>query len=248
MHAASGRRLGFGALAAEAARHQARPGAGDQDARPVHADRQADWRASTRRSRSTGTAQFGIDTRLPGMLYAAVDRPARSSAAQLKRVRRDRRQGPARRHRRRPGARRRRGRRRPLSGAPRRPWPRCRSTGTMAPAPRTDSDAVPPGLPCRARRRRPSTAREVGDVERALAGAAQRRRGGLRGAASRACADGAAELHGPCGRPDRVDVWIGTQNPDAALQLAAKAGGVQAGTGLRPQLLPRRRLRPARGQ
>ena len=28
-------------------------------------------------------------------------------------------------------------------------------------------------------------------------------------------------------QPDRVDVWLGTQNPDAALHLAAKAGGVK---------------------
>ena len=30
-------------------------------------------------------------------------------------------------------------------------------------------------------------------------------------------------------RPDRIDAWIGTQSPDAALQLAAEAGGVDPG-------------------
>ena len=42
MHKASGRTPRYGALAADAAHDHARQGAGDQDARPVHADRQAD--------------------------------------------------------------------------------------------------------------------------------------------------------------------------------------------------------------
>ena len=49
-------------------------------------------------------------------------------------------------------------------------------------------------------------------------------------------------------RADRIDVWMGTQAPESALALAAKAGGVDPKARLRPQLLPRRRLRPARGQ
>ena len=47
---------------------------------------------------------------------------------------------------------------------------------------------------------------------------------------------------------DRVDVWMGTQNPEAALQLAARTAGVPPGQVFVPQLLPGRRLRPARGQ
>ena len=46
-------------------------------------------------------------------------------------------------------------------------------------------------------------------------------------------------------RPDRLDVWIGTQNALSTLTTAAKAAGPAAGQGLCPQLLLRRRLRPA---
>ena len=53
-------------------------------------------------------------------------------------------------------------------------------------------------------------AREEGDVEKAMAGAAQRSRGGLPGAVPRARHDGADELH-RARRKDGCDVWVGTQ-------------------------------------
>ena len=49
-------------------------------------------------------------------------------------------------------------------------------------------------------------------------------------------------------RPDRIDVWMGTQSPETAIALAAKAGGVDPQGRLHPQRLSRRRLRPARDQ
>ena len=49
-------------------------------------------------------------------------------------------------------------------------------------------------------------------------------------------------------QPDRLDVWVGTQAADEALEAAAKASGLQAGAGLCPQRLRRRRLRPPRRQ
>ncbi len=49
-------------------------------------------------------------------------------------------------------------------------------------------------------------------------------------------------------RADRIDVWMGTQAPESALAFAAKAGGVRAQSRLRPQLFPRRRVRPSCGQ
>ena len=64
--------LGYGALAADAAKITARPGAGDQ-ARPSSSSSSASRRrGSTRRSRSTARRKFGIDTRIPDMVYAAV--------------------------------------------------------------------------------------------------------------------------------------------------------------------------------
>ena len=48
-------------------------------------------------------------------------------------------------------------------------------------------------------------------------------------------------------RPDRIDVWMGTQDPDSALARGQGGRGRPEG-GLCPQLLPRRRVRPPRGQ
>ncbi|MCC2972396.1 xanthine dehydrogenase family protein molybdopterin-binding subunit [Massilia sp. IC2-476] len=71
---ASGRRLGYGALAAEAARVGAGIGAGD-----VRLKEPRDFRLIGKplarldsRAKVDGSARFGIDARVPGMLYAAV--------------------------------------------------------------------------------------------------------------------------------------------------------------------------------
>jgi isoquinoline 1-oxidoreductase beta subunit len=71
-----------------------------------------------------------------------------------------------------------------------------------------------------------ATAHETGDVVGALAGAAQR---------VEAIYEVPHLAHAPMEplnctahwQNDRIDVWIGTQNPDAALQLAAKTGEVK---------------------
>ena len=45
---------------------------------------------------------------------------------------------------------------------------------------------------------------------------------------------------------DKLDIWVGSQIPMGALRLAAATSGPQAGEHHHQQLLPRRRLRPAR--
>ena len=64
---------------------------------------------------------------------------------------------------------------------------------------------------------------------------------------ARACPDGAAQRHRAFRRRP-LDVWVGTQIPMARCGLAARASGVKPEQSLHPQLLPRRRLRPALGQ
>ena len=49
-------------------------------------------------------------------------------------------------------------------------------------------------------------------------------------------------------RPDRIDVWMGTQDPEFRASARGQGGRGRSEGGLRPQLLPRRRVRPARGQ
>ena len=71
-HAASGRALGFGALAAAAAKVQLDRGAGDQAARRSIRWRASRSRGSIRRRNAPAQAMFGIDVRLPDMVYAAV--------------------------------------------------------------------------------------------------------------------------------------------------------------------------------
>ena len=46
-------------------------------------------------------------------------------------------------------------------------------------------------------------------------------------------------------RPDRIDVWMGTQAPEVGAGVCGQGGRGRPERGLRPQLFPRRRVRPA---
>ena len=49
-------------------------------------------------------------------------------------------------------------------------------------------------------------------------------------------------------RPDRIDVWMGTQDARVGAGVCGQGGRGRPERGLRPQLFPRRRVRPARDQ
>ena len=77
VHGATGRRLGYGALAKAAAQQ---PVPERETLRLKHPSQfryigKGQLKRSTRRDIATGKAQYGIDTRLPGMLYAVIARP-----------------------------------------------------------------------------------------------------------------------------------------------------------------------------
>ena len=175
--------------------------------------------ASTRRSRSTGAARFGIDTRLPGMVYAAVANcpvfggklKTYDFSADL-RAPRD--------HRRRAGDEWRRGRRRQFlarQGSARRDADRMgrrsgrvdRQRCSFAPniAPRSTARSPTAAAMATSARPSPQPAKVVEAVYEVpyLAHAPME--------PLNATADW---------RPDRIDVWMGTQDPDAALQLRGR--------------------------
>ena len=79
-----------------------------------------------------------------------------------------------------------------ISGAPRKRSPRCRSYGTSARRRRPTARGSPPIIAPRSTARSP-TAAAMATSPRRVREAGEDRRGGLRGAVSRACADGAAE-------------------------------------------------------
>ena len=89
-----------------------------------------------------------------------------------------------------------------------------------------------------------ATARNDGDVDKAMPSAAKR---------IEALYEVPYLAHAPMEplnatahyRPDRLDVWIGTQNALETLHDRGQGRRPAAGEGLRPQLLLRRRLRPA---
>ena len=157
-----------------------------------------------------GEAKFGIDTRVPDMVYAAVAN-CPVFGRQAEELRRSRHQGPARHHRGRSRRERRRGGRRPIlarQGGARRAADRL---GLRRGGDDEQRECSAPIIAPRSTARS-STPSTDGDPTSAFAGAAQDRRGGLRSAVSGACADGAAERD-RAWRPDRVDVWMGTQSP-----------------------------------
>ena len=86
-----------------------------------------------------------------------------------------------------------------------------------------------------------------GDVAAAFAEAGEGGRGGVRGSLSRACADGAAQRDRPlAARPDRrVD---GHARPRFRASARGRGRRSRSKGGRRPQLLPGRRVRPAGGQ
>ena len=78
VHRPTGRKLGYGELAKAAAKLPvpARDAIAPQESGAVPLHRQGRAQARRRlRTSSTGKAQYGIDVRLPGMLYAVVARP-----------------------------------------------------------------------------------------------------------------------------------------------------------------------------
>ena len=242
-HEASGRSATFGELAADAARVAlaAEPAIKTPDQFRLIGE---GLRRIDTPLKVTGAARFGIDTRLPGMAYAAAancpvfggklksyDFSAISSrrgviaadAGDQWRCGRRRqflaRQGSAERDADRMGLRpgrfdRQRRVRRRISRRAR--WPARR-------------------------RRRPWRHR------RGLRQAGESGRGGLRGSLSRACADGAAQRdRALAARPHRrLDGHAGAR---IRARARGQGGRGRSEGGLRPQLLPRRRVRPPRGQ
>jgi len=73
LHVASGRRLGYGALAATAATLPVPTGIALKEAKDFRVIGRARRRLDTP-SKTDGSARFGIDVRLPGMCYAAIAR------------------------------------------------------------------------------------------------------------------------------------------------------------------------------
>ncbi len=175
----------------------------------------------------TGRAQFGMDVQFDGLLTAVVARaPVFGGNGEV--VRRDRGQGRARRAQRGAGAQRRRGGRRPLLGGQARP--RC-ARGRLGP--RAEGARSTARRCARSSRKLAATpgrrAAQAGDVAAALATAAKTSRGRVCRALSRACADGAAQLHGRRSATDQCEIWTGTQFQTIDQVVAAKI------TGLKPE-------------
>jgi isoquinoline 1-oxidoreductase subunit beta len=222
LHAASGRSLRYGELATDAAqvKLEAEPAIKTPDQYTLMGKPTARLDTPVK---ITGQAQFGIDTRLPDMLYAAVatcpvfgGKVARYDASAVQ------------------------GKRGIVAVVPveggvavvaDRFW-RAKQALAALPiewdkgeAASTDSaqfrklyrDALDGPV---------ATARKEGDASAAMASAAK---------AVEAVYEVPHLAHATMEplnctahwQPDRVDVWIGTQNPDAALKLAAAAGGVK---------------------
>ena len=193
-------------------------------------------RCSTRRASSTGTAQFGADVVLPGMLIAVIARPpVRRSASS--RARRD--------------ARARRARRAskvvelpqpkppigiPAAGAasrssPTTRGPRCagapRSTSRGTTARTRATTRRPTATSCSPSVRAPGTGRAQGRRRRRGAREGREgRRGRVLRAAPRARPDGAAGRDRARRRTSTVEVWASTQNPQRAREEVARVLGV----------------------
>ncbi len=194
IHAASGRTLGFGAVAADAARVTltAEPAIRPPEQFRLVGTPQARLDTPVK---VNGSARFGIDTRLPGMLYAAVAAcPVFGGTLVAADETADRRAAG---HQGRGAAegRRRRRRRQFLAG----------EAGAGRPADHLGRGrgranrqrAVPRRISRRPRR----PGRQRADARRRCRGVRRRtedRRGALRGSVSRPRDDGAAELHGAC--------------------------------------------------
>jgi len=224
IHTATNRSLGYGALAADAAKVTLASEPAIKTPDQYRLIGQPTARLDTP-VKITGQAHFGIDTRLPDMLYAAVSvcpvfggKVARYDDSAIK------------------------GRRGIVATVPidggiavvaDRFWRAKQAIADL----RVDWDKGEAGTTNTTEFRQiyrtaldgpAAMAKNVGDVEGAMGGAAR-------------AVDALYEVphlaHATMEplnctahwQPDRVDVWLGTQNPDAALRLAAKAGNVEPG-------------------
>jgi isoquinoline 1-oxidoreductase subunit beta len=222
VHAASDRRIGFGEVAADAAAVKLikEPAIKSPDQYRLAGQPLPRLDVPVK---VTGAARFGIDARVPGMLYAAVvNCPV--FGGKLKRADAD-------------AVKDRRGikavvplgdavavvadnfwRAKEAAAALPVEWDYGAGAGTTSEQFRQDYRAALDGPA--------ATARSLGDVAAAMPGAVK---------VVEALYEVPHVAHAPMEplnctadvRPDRVEVWLGTQNPEAALRLAAEAGGLK---------------------
>ena len=203
VHGATGRRLGYGALAKAAAQQPvpARETLRLKDPSQFRYIGKGQLKLVDARDIATGKAQYGMDTRLPGMLYAVIARPPvyGGHGRELRRQRRA--QGPGRRARR---GDRRAARPRPSSI----PWAASPSSGSNTWAamqgrkalkigwddgPNADYDSVAYKATLEEAARKPGpVVRNDGDFDAGMAGAAKRLERGVLPSPSRARDHGAA--------------------------------------------------------
>ena len=195
--------------------------------------------------KTNGSANFGIDAQVPGMVFAAIT-ACPVPGGKLKSVDESVLAGA-------PGIvqvvkleQRWRWSRPTPSGAPSGRCPGCSRNGMSARPARSTARSFRRQF--RAALTEPMlTARNDGDVDKALSGAAK---------TFEAIYETPYLSHSPMEpmnatvhlQPDRLDVWVGTQAADEALEAAAQRLGLEARAGLCPQRLRRRRLRPPRRQ
>ena len=184
-----------------------------------------------------GTAQYGIDTRLPGMVYAR-DHRLPGLRRQGEERRRRRRQEPARRHRR--GARCRMRVavvRRSLLARPKRRLPQVKIEWDTGAARGDRQRASSPPTIARRSTSRARTARNDGDAEAALKDAAKTIEAVYEVPYLAACAAWSRSTRRVQLQGDELDLWIGTQDATRTLRLAATRRRHEAREGLHPQLL-----------